>query len=311
MLRRTLAALLLFPGVAIAQVAYTDAELQRVRERAVPSIRSVLEEDIVGNLPREARARAARIRLAFPEEGPGPLAFYAEPATGTIHMPLASIRFFDDMATVFAWFESRGCEPGYVQSYLWALLREGRPLPSPLRAFAIDREAAFADPYTFDLSGKIVSSGIQFILAHEVGHLLLDHAPGVAGEASRRQEAEADRFALDHFARLGGSPMGVFWYYMLAWWRDPVGDAARSAGTHPVSPERIAALARRLAEAPMDFAHAEADPEREAGLVGQLAAMTAELARMIDDDGMLTLMPLTLERDFPPSRLDRVCPSGG
>lgn len=299
---------LLLAAPAPAQVRYGPADLQRVRDRSVPVIVSVFQEDIIGNLPRDLRARAAQITLAFPETGPSPLSFYAEPATQTIHMPLTSIRFLDDVGTVFSWVESKGCEPGYVQTYLWALLREGRPLPAPLEAFAIDRDAAFADAYTYDVSGKIVSSGVQFILAHELGHLLLDHRTDVDAAESQRQETEADRFALEHFARLGGSPMGVFWYYMAAWWQDPL-TGNRPLSTHPVSPQRIRALAGRLAANPMDFAHGEADPQKEAALVAQLAVMVGDLADLIDDDGMLSLMPLTLERDFPTSRLARACPS--
>lgn len=299
---------MLWPGLSLAQVVYSQADLDRVMNRSVPDIRAVFEQDILGNLPREMRAQAARIRLDFPETGPGPLAFYADPDSRTIFMPLASIRFFDDMATVYAWFESRDCDAAYIQSYLHAVLRRNRPLPSPLRAFAIDRDAAFADPYTYDVSGKILSSGLQFILAHEVGHLLLDHRVGLPPALSQVQEAEADAFALDHFARLGGSPMGVFWYYMTAWWKDPADAAGRDASTHPVSSERIMAMSRRLAEAPMDFAHGELEPEREARLVADLAGMIAQLAGMIDDDGMLTLMPLTLERDYPESRFPFACP---
>lgn len=308
MLKWLLCLVLIAPTFAAAQVRYSEADLQRVRDRSIPSIQKVFVQDIIGNMPRADRARAAQIRLAFPVAGDGPLSFFAEPGTQTISMPLTSIRFMDDMSTLFAWFESKGCQPEYLQSYLWALLREGRPLPSPLVAFAVDRDVAFADTYTYELSGKIVSSAIQFILAHEVGHLMLDHRLDVDAAGSQRQETEADRYALEHFARLGGSPMGVFWYYLAAWWLDPV-SSGRGASSHPVSPERITALGDRLLANPMDFAHAEADPAKEAEIVRQLGGMVKGLADMIDDDGMLTLMPLTLERDFPPSRYATACPS--
>lgn len=303
-----IATLAMLAGPSSAQF-YTEAELQSTLRNAGPDIEDVLYIDIVGNLPRDLRPAAAGVRVAFPETGPGPLAFYADPATRTIYMPLQSIRFFDDVATLFAWVESKNCDPAGIQSYLWALLREGRPLPSPLRAFAIDRDTAFADPYTLDVSGKIVSSGLQFILAHELGHLLLQHRGGLDGTDSQAQEIAADDFALDHFARLGGSPMGVFWYYMAAWWQDPVGTEAEDASTHPVSPQRISSLAARLTADPMAFAHGELDPAREAALVAQLGGMVAGLAELIDDDGMLTVLPLGLERDYPPSRLAGICPS--
>lgn len=299
----------LLPGTAMAEGLYTEAELAHTRDRATGNIITVFQEDIIGNLPRADRPRAAAVTVRFPEHGPSPLSFYANPATNTIYMPLESIRFFDDVATLFAWVESKGCDPASVQAYLWAKLRDGQPLPAPLKAFHIDRDTAFADPFTYDVSGKILSSGIQFILAHELGHLMLGHQGGMAGADSQAQEIAADSFALDHFSRLGGLPMGVFWYYMAAWWQDPVGSEARDASTHPVSPERISLLAERLTSDPMAFSHGELDPEREAGLAAQIGGMVANLAVLIDDDGMLSLMPIVLERDWPASRLATACPT--
>ncbi len=306
-----IAALILVAGLALpaaAQMRYDAADLQRVRDRSVPNIRDVFAQDIIGLLPRDLRPRAAGITLAFPDHGPSPLAFFAEPSTQTIYMPLSSIRFFDDVATLFAWFESKSCQGEYLQSYLYALLRERRPLPPPLAAFAIDRDVALADAYTNDVSTKIFSSGLQFILAHETGHLLLGHRPGVDAAASQRQETAADRFALEHFARLGGAPMGVLWYYMAAWWQDPL-TADRGASSHPVSPERIRALGDRLLANPMDFAHGELNPEHEADLVRQMGGMVRVLADQIDEDGFLNLLPIEMDRNYPASRFARACPS--
>ncbi len=291
-----------------AQVRYEEPDLQRVRERSVPAIHKVFSEDIIGLLPRDLRPQAAGITLAFPTSGPSPLGFYAEPSSQTIYMPLSSIRFFDDVATLFAWFESKSCQPEYLQSYLYSLLRQRRPLPPPLVAFAIDRDVALADPYTDDVSAKIFSSGLQFILAHETGHLLLRHEPGASAAVSQQQEAAADRFALEHFARLGGAPMGVLWYYIAAWWQDPL-SADRHRSSHPVSPERIRALGDRLLANPMDFAHGELNPEHEAELVRQMAAMVRLVADQIDEDGFLNLLPIEMDRNYPASRFSRACPS--
>lgn len=308
MLIRAACFILLWPAWALAETGYSRAELDRVRDRSVPNIIKVFEEDILGNLPRDLRREAAMIRFEFPDAGPSPLGFYAEPSRQTIIMPLSSIRFFDDVATLFAWIESKRCEQGFVHAYLRARLREGQPLQTPLRAFGIDRDTALADPYTSDLSDKIFSSGLQFIMAHEVGHILLNHRPGRSGAESQSQELEADAFAMEHFARLGGSPLGAFWYYVAAWWQDPVGDAVKARHSHPVSPARIRAMSARLLAGPLDFAHGENDPQREATLIRQLALMIDGFADIIDDDGMLTLMPM--ERDFPLTRLSRVCASG-
>lgn len=312
------AALAALPGPpSLAADLYTDADRARVMERAAPNLRLVLERDIIGNLPRETRPRAAQIQLVFPEHGPSPapgqrpspLGFYSDPRTQTVYFPQDSIRFLDDIATLFAWVQSQGCEPGMIQTYLWALLRDGQDLPSPLRAFRIDRDIALADPFTDDVSSKIYSSGLQFILAHEVGHLMLDHRGGLSGAASQAQEIEADAFAMDHFARLGAMPLGVLFYYMAAWWQDPVGAAAEDS-THPVSPDRIAALADRFRAAPMDYAFSEPDPAQGVQLVLGVAGDLSTLAELAASDGMLSLMPYGLARDFPVSRFATACPTG-
>ncbi|WP_171236915.1 hypothetical protein [Ruegeria sp. HKCCA6837] len=295
-------------GFSTAEVVYSPAEIQRVRERTVPSIQSVMWQDIVPRLPSEYRARASDVKLIFPERGPGPMSFYAAPARQEIHLPLTSLRFYDDIATLHAWFESRSCPQEYIQTYLAALLRADENLPAPLVAFGLDRDKLFADNYTYDLSGKIFSSGVQFLLAHELGHILLDHRTGVEGAESQRQEAEADTFALDHFARLGGNPMGIFWYYQAAWWHDPASEKGRRENSHPVSAERIRAMATRLMDNPGEFAHGEADPAREANLISQLGMMTAAFADLIDDDSFLNWIAPAMFNDFPVSNLRNSCP---
>lgn len=308
MLRAALFIGLAVVGTARADSFYDPADLARLTDRMVPNIRTVLERDIIGNLPRDARPAAGRIVLEFPEQGPDPLAFYAEPDRHTITMPLESLRFFDDLATLYAWFDSQSCDPMMIQSYLVALLREGRPLPPPLVAFDIDRETAWQDAFTDDVSAKIVSSGVQFILAHEVGHLLLGHRPGLDGADSQAQEIAADAFALDHFARIGGMPTGALYYFIAAWWRDPVGDAVAD-GTHPVSHARIDAVAARLAATPMSFAFADDDPQAGARAASHIAGQMSAIVDVMTDERMLTVLPEELSRDFPVSRLASACPT--
>lgn len=307
MLKAAFALCFFFASAATAEVVYSPADLQRVRDRAIPTIQNVMWQDIVPRLPGQFRERARNVQLIFPERGPGPMSFYAAPKRQEIYIPLTSLRFFDDISTLHAWFESRNCPQEYIQTYLAALLRADEDLPAPLIAFGLDREKLFADNYTYDLRGKIYSSGVQFILAHELGHVLLEHQPGTGRAESRRQEAEADEFALNHFARLGGNPMGIFWYYQAAWWHDPASEQGRRENTHPVSAERIRAMANRLIENPRDFAHGEANPEREASLVRQLGMMTAAFADLIDDDSFLTWIAPAMFNDFPLSDLKQAC----
>ena len=93
-----------------------------------------------------------------------------------------------------------------------------------------------------------------------------------------------------------------------AWWQDPLG-AAVADSSHPVSPDRIAAIADGFAANPMDFAHSEPDPAQGAIMVESVAKDLANIAQLAASDGMLSLLPMGLERDFPVSRFATACPT--
>ena len=297
----------LLPAGAGAQM-YDDATLLAAWEQTGDNITLMITEDIAAVVPESMRARAARIGVVFEARAAHPLYFYARPDAGTVHVPIASVRFVDDLATLVAWVDRKGCAPEYVQTYLWALLREGRALPPPLAAFGIDRDAALADPWVNDVSGKILKSALFFIFAHEVGHLLLGHTGGLEGADSQAQEIAADAFALDRFAALGTPPAGIVLYFMATRWLEP-GAAAAGDITHPVSPDRLRAVADRLAADPAAFSFSEPDPAAGRARVETFAAEFRTMADMMAGDAMLTLLPAGLSRDFPVARLAAACPS--
>ncbi len=286
---------------------YSDADLARTGEVATPGLVAMLHEDIVPNLPRDLRPAAARLELDFPARGPSPLSFWAVPGSGRIVLPLESIRFFDEVATLHAWFEGHGCDSGPIQSYLWLLVGQGAPLPAPLAAFGIDRETALADPFTEDVSGKILSSGMLFILLHETAHQLMGHAGGLAGTLSHTQETEADVFALDHFARLGVMPLGIVFFFQTLWWVDPFG-AAVAGGTHPVSAARIQAIADALATRPEDYSFAEPDPAKGRAQALAMAQDVGTLAGIAADEEFRGFMMDSIAASYPPDAFAGACP---
>ena len=299
-------ALLLRAAPAPAEV-YPDAALLAEHERIGEAVALIVTEDIPAALPPELRAAASGIGVVFEARAAHPLYFYARPGEGTVHVPVASVRFLADLAILTAWFERRGCAPEYLHTYLWALLREGRPLPAPLEAFGVARETALADPFVDDVASKALSTALLFVLAHEVGHLLLGHRPGLEGAESQAQEMAADAFALDRFAALGAPPAGVVLWFMAARWIDPTAEAAAGV-THPVSPERLRAVAARLAADPEAFAFSQPEPEAARDAVLTYAREFDRIAGLMDGDAMLTLLPAGLGRDFPLAALRDACP---
>lgn len=297
--------LVLLPAAAAAQL-YTDAELESARRQIGP-VTEMLTRDIPATLPRAQRAAAAAIRPEFPDRVDShPLNMFAIPASATVVIPLETLRFLDDYAILLAWDNLRGCESGYIDTYLYALLREGRRLPPPLRAFGLDRDAALADPGIDDLSMKILKSQVFFLLAHEIGHILLDHDPTATGAASRAQELEADAFALEAFAAIGTAPSGMATWFYATRYLDPTG-AEVEYTTHPVFSARLAAFADRLAADPAAFSHSEPDFEAAQQRVAAVVDELRRLADLGDDDDMLDLLPQALLSEFPVSGLVTAC----
>lgn len=299
------AALLCTP--ATAQM-YDDRLLEEVHARIAPDVTLMITEDIPATLPFEQRAAASGIAVQFHYRADTPLGVFADPAARVVHVPVASLRFIGDFAIAFAWMQARGCEMEPLATYLWALLREGRELPPPLEAFAIDRDTALADSRVDRISLQLAKSAYFFIFAHEVGHVMLAHEGGASGAPSVAREVEADAFALDRFRALGTFPAGMGLYFFAARWLDPAEGADSAARTHPVSPNRLRAIAASLAEDPAAFVASEPDPEAALDFVATLASELENVSDLMADDAMLTLLPLGLERDFPLSRLTSACP---
>jgi hypothetical protein len=301
-----LAVILLLAALPARAQLYGEDELASARRQSA-RVAEMLTEEVPATLPRGERARAASIRPAFPVRlGGHPLGVFAEPARNTVHVPLETLRFLDDFALLLGWDNVRGCQSEYIDSYLYALLREGRRLDPPLTAFGIDREAAIADAQVDFLGQAILKSQMFFLLAHEIGHILLGHDPRAGGAASQAQELAADAFALDRFAALGTAPLGMAAYFYAARYLDPTG-AASEMGSHPVFSDRLTALADRLASEPEAFSFAEPEPAQAQETVLYVAGELRRMAMLGGDDDMLDVLPQALLRDYPLSRLGEAC----
>ena len=274
-------------------------------ERMTANVTLLLREDIPAALPRTQRARAATIDIRFPDRGPHPISIFADPAANAVILPRETLRFLDDMAILTAWFERHDCERLWTGAYLAGLL-QGREAPRPpLAAFGLDRDTLLADPFVDEMSAWILSDTVYFLVAHEVGHLLLDHRPGLTGAASQAQEMEADAFALDTFAAIGRPPGGMVATFAWMLWFD-VHDPEHS--THPISGARLQAIADRLAAEPMQFAFSDPDPQRGLRTVQSVASEIARMAEIASTDGLASLAPLGLSAQFPAARFPTACP---
>jgi hypothetical protein len=123
--------------------------------------------------------------------------------------------------------------------------REARDLEGPLTAFDLKEAHVLRYSVVNDVSLKYLNSGMDFILAHELGHLFYRDQSLNGGPRSIAQEERADQFALDLLASIHEAPVGLVPFFSATRFNDPTLSAART-GTHALSYERLTKIADRL-----------------------------------------------------------------
>lgn len=261
---------------------YNDAELLAVKERYELSIRQIYDQLILPGLNESAKRALRRMNFVYPIRSPdnyveysgSPFGFYTTPDHATVVMPLFSLKFLHDLCTAYAWLQINNYTIEPVSEYIGMLkygldknLPTGRYL-APLVALRIP-EDGLANPQVKELTHLHFTTARAFILAHELGHIVHNHPPYVPGgkrQASvsaqlRRNEAEADSFALDVLqedVRGRGSitPLGALIFFLadahISRQRvdfrneQEFREYLDSRATHPLTPERVELLTNKM-----------------------------------------------------------------
>ena len=262
---------------------YPEKKLQADAARWSEQIQAEYRDTILPQLTDEERSALGTVKIEVPLSGPNgdPFSFYTDDK-GTIYLPALSLRFFSDLCVVNAWLNAHGYDGTTVRDYVGVLLREatlspGAPLPAVFRTLGIPdnarEESAVANRVDRNFGNTIV-----FLLAHELGHALKKHDTHSRDPVEKRtQEIEADAFAIEVMRRIGQVPLGVeFWFDVerighvqgirrVASARFPTEAEWQKylAGLdHPVTSERLDALATAVEKAPDSFARNQADQAR-------------------------------------------------
>jgi Peptidase U49 len=213
-----------------------------------------------------------------------PLAVYAPVSSGRIVLPVFSLKFLDDLCTAYAWLQVNDYALESISEYT-AILRWYRDpppggFPPPLKALHIP-ENALDDPTVDERALGDFVTARTFLLLHEMGHILYGHHDDPTPDESVRNEQQSDRFAATVMQRTGLPPLGMLVFFLA--------DAhlsrfpASESDTHPLSGERVRALADNVDDASLaqglrDLAVFFDDAEiregfKATGIAGDLAAL--------------------------------------
>jgi hypothetical protein len=287
---------------------YDDATLKYWQPRYSKGLDNNLKTVIFPRLGDEERQRLAGIRIEVPlrVKDQEPFAYYTSGAPWVVTISAASLKFFDDFCVAIAWLQANGYSIETASDYV-SMLKYRKPAaiggryPLPLDALEIPGNA-LDDRHVNDLANRIFNEAIVFVLLHELGHALHRHpgyGPDVTRAEARANEAEADAFALDMMQRIEAEPTGMtFWFVMAGHMANGRGDFASAAeyeqflanATHPLTGDRVAALADRLVASAQDFARNESDPAASVSRIQWIADQLQQIADLLDDPGYQSLV---------------------
>jgi hypothetical protein len=248
---------------------YSQEKLQADATRWSEQIQAEYRDTLLPELTDEERGALAAVRIEVPLAGPNgdPFAFYTDDKS-TIHLPALSLRFFSDLCVANAWLNSHGYDGTAVRNYVGLLFYQAltsprAPSPQLFRTLDVPDNARDESAVS-NRADRNFGNTVVFLLAHELGHVLKRHRTDLRNlNDKRQQEIEADAFAIEMMRRIGQIPVGVELWFDL----EQSGHVApRKFATaadwqkyltsldHPVTTERLEALAAAIEKAPDSFA---------------------------------------------------------
>jgi hypothetical protein len=272
------------------------------------NLRGIWEEDLKGRLSRDQRLAARDVSLNLPLIGYNrhPLDYYALPDRRSVTIPIISAKFFDDICVAMASMEKYRCNKLLASDYIGMIRYQnpggmpGRRFPAPLNAMRIPANA-LEDNYVYDVSGKALKSGIYFLMAHELAHVLYQHRGygTISALQAQRQETQADNFALNLMKRISVAPVGMSIFFMIASrFELAPGDFPsfsayesylRTSSTHPLTSQRLINIANYIQNNVDAFIRGQAHPNEWRQRMMRLADDIRKIGETLDDRGIREL----------------------
>jgi hypothetical protein len=298
---------------------YDRSTLTTWGERVIPGIEQTLREDFLPRIPPESRQALRGVALQFPLEDPQvPFGFYSRWDERHVMLPVASMRLFRDLCVAYAWLSHNGYSTDTVSDYLTMLrsqwpsegLRAGKH--TPLEVLGIPANA-MDNPRVELIATATFSSGMMFIMGHELGHISHRHPAydSVSRAQARINESQADDFALELMKQLGIAPVGavIFFTAYAHWQLDGMEtQETRSKSTHPLNAERINRVGQWMLTNADALSRSAENPAKARAEVDRIAPQFFIISRALASQGaniVLRLRGLTATVDgLKPRRPD-------
>ncbi|MGH6893564.1 MAG: M48 family metalloprotease [Dongiaceae bacterium] len=287
---------------------YDDATLKYWQSRYSKGLNGNLKDVIFPHLTEDERNRLAGIRLEVPLRVPEmePFAYYTSGPPWVVTISAASLKLFDDFCVAIAWLQANGYSIETASDYVTMLkYREpdaiGGRYPPLLDALQIPGNA-LDDQRVNNIATRIFDEAIFFVMAHELGHALHRH-PGYGPEVTRAQaranESEADAFALDIMRRVEAEPTSMAFFFLMAghyvpgrgdFGSEPEYEQFLADATHPLTGDRMSALADSLLASTQAFARNESDQAASLARIESTADQLHQVAGILGDPDIQALI---------------------
>jgi hypothetical protein len=290
---------------------YDAATLTAWSSRVIPGIEQTLREDLLPRVPPESRQALRGVALRFPlEDAQVPFGFKSRWDANAIVLPASSMRLFRDLCVAYAWLSRNGYTTDTVSDYLTMLrsqwpsetLRRGKH--TPLETLGVPADA-MNDSRVELIATATFSSGMTFIMGHELGHIAYRHPAynAVSRAEARANEVGADEFALELMKQLGVAPIGVLIFFTAVahWELDGMATVgARDERTHPLNADRINHVGQWMLSNADAFSRSAANPARARAEIDRIAPQFFKISEALASEGanvLLRLRGLTVTAD--------------
>jgi len=271
--------------IGVYDVQTLAAERARLEKRS----KELWQKMYDGLLTRDEKVALEQARLQYPTLSPdgSPLNSFADSRTGIVHLPLHSLLLLEDACTAYAWLHHNGFNTITINEYA-SMLKYRRPggnVPPPLKALGIPDDV-LTNKQVSELSLRFRNSAWAYVISHEMGHILYQHAGNkdVPADVSRMNERQADEFALELLRRDRQIPMGAILFFQMTAFTASPGrfnyptveewQKALRGATHPVTSDRVRGLAEGLRDGADRYG---ANREIALDVAGKLKRIAAEM----------------------------------